>query len=193
MHKQLDIRPLLIRVSEGDEHAFKVLFNAYCHRVNSFATRLTRSPTIGQESVQEVFMKIWVKREDLSKVENFEAFLFTIVRNHVYNILRRRALEAQIRTTLQSELVTTFESEPDDDLAERKQLLHRAVESLPQQQRRVFQLCQLQGLKYQEAASLLNISRLTVKTHMQQALRTIRVQVERLILTTIGVILTQFL
>ncbi|HTF18380.1 MAG TPA: RNA polymerase sigma-70 factor [Chryseolinea sp.] len=193
MNKKLDIRPLLFRVSEGDQDAFKVLFNAYCHRVNSFATRLTRSESIGQESVQDVFMKIWLKRESLKSVENFDAFIFTIVRNHVYNMLRRQALEAQVRTTFYRELREAPQSEEDDGFSERKQLLRRVIDALPRQQRRVFHLCQLQGLKYQEAATLLNISRLTVKTHMQQALRTIRLQLGRLILAVIGGIFSQLL
>ncbi|MEJ1237207.1 RNA polymerase sigma-70 factor [Chryseolinea sp. T2] len=192
MQKHVDIKSLLFQVAEGDEAAFRVLFNSYCHRVNSFATGLTRSETIGQETVQEIFMKIWLKREALTSVINFDAFLFTMVRNHVYNIMRRQALEAQAKSTFQGEVVATFDSEDDDVLSERKHMLDKVVDSLPQQQRRVFQLCQLQGLKYQEAAALLNISRLTVKTHMQQALKTIRMQVSRLILAAAVIIVSEF-
>jgi RNA polymerase sigma-70 factor (family 1) len=193
MDKKLDMRPLLLQVSEGDQEAFTVLFNAYCHRINSFAARLTRSESIGQECVQDVFMKIWLKREALKSVENFDAFIFTIVRNYVYNILRGQAVEARVRATFSRELGEAGESDEDDRLSDRKQLLRRVIDALPHQQRRVFQLCQLQGLKYQEAAALLNISRLTVKTHMQQALRTVRLQLTRLIFVLIGGILTNFL
>jgi len=187
MYKKLDMRPLLRQVSEGDQEAFKVLFNAYCHRIKSFATRLTRSESIGQECVQDVFMKIWLKREALKSVENFDAFIFTIVRNHVYNILRSQALEARVRATFCRELGEVGEFDEDDALSNRKQLLRKVIDALPHQQRRVFHLCQLQGLKYHEAATLLNISRLTVKTHMQQALRTVRLQLGRVIMVVVGI------
>lgn len=193
MDKKRDIRLLLSRVSEGDQEAFKVLFNAYCNRVNAFATRLTRSPITGQESVQEVFMKIWLKRRTLRSVDNFDAYLFAIVRNHVYNILRRKALEEQVRTIFGNELVSSSASDEDDALQERTQLLHGVINALPRQQRRVFELCHRQGLKYQEAAALLNISQLTVKTHMQQALRTIRVQLTRAIISITCAVLFNFL
>jgi len=192
MNNHIDIKLLILQVAEGDEAAFKVLFNNYCHRIHSFATRLTRSEAIGQETVQEIFIKIWLRRESLTSVVNFEAFLLTMVRNHVYNIMRHQAIEAQARNNIHHELVATLDAEEDDVLNERKRLLERAVNTLPRQQRRVFQLCQLQGLKYQEAATLLNISTLTVKTHMQQALKTIRVQVSRLILSLAWIIFPDF-
>jgi RNA polymerase sigma-70 factor (family 1) len=193
MDTKLDMSALLSRVAEGDKEAFKVLFNAYCHRINSFATRLTRSESSGQECVQDVFMKIWLKREGLKSIENFDAFLYTIVRNHVYNILRSQALEVRVTATFCRELGEAGEAEEDDGLSARKQLLQKAIDGLPQQQRRVFHLCQLQGLKYQEAATLLNISRLTVKTHMQQALRTVRLQLGRAIVTMAGAFFSQIL
>jgi RNA polymerase sigma-70 factor (family 1) len=183
MERLLDIKPLLLRVSEGDENAFNVLFRAYYQRINSFATRLTRSEIIGQETVQEVFIKIWLKRSTLKSIDNFDAYLFAIVRNHVYNVLRRQALEIQARTMLQSELTIASSSGEEDPLSEKKQLLRRVIDGLPLQQRRVLHLCRVQGLKYQEAAALLNISQLTVKTHLQQALRNIRLQLGRLILS----------
>lgn len=185
MSRDLDIRQLLSRVSEGDEDAFKVLFNAYGHKINSFATRLTGSAIVGQETVQDVFMKVWVRRQSLTTIENFDAYLYRIVRNYVYNVLRRKALEVQAKTMLRNEFTAVTEFAEDDTLQERKQLLHRIIDGLPQQQRKVFNLCQLQGLKYQEAANLLNISQLTVKTHMQQALRTIRIQLSRFIVSVI--------
>jgi RNA polymerase sigma-70 factor (ECF subfamily) len=182
MESLLDIRSLLLRISEGDEDAFKVLFRVYYPRISSFATRLTRSEISGQETAQEVFIKIWLKRTALRSIDNFDAYLFTIVRNHVYNILRRQSLEIQAREMLLAEMTVSSPSSDDDPLFEKKQLLQRVIDRLPLQQRRVLHLCRLQGLKYQEAAALLNISQLTVKTHLQQALRTIRLQLGRLIL-----------
>jgi RNA polymerase sigma-70 factor (ECF subfamily) len=55
-----------------------------------------------------------------------------------------------------------------------QQILNRALDQLPPQQKLVYSLCHQQGLKYEEVAFQLKISRLTVKTHMQQALRAIR-------------------
>jgi len=182
MERLLDIKSLLLCVSEGDENAFNVLFRAYYPRISSFAMRLTRSEITAQETVQEVFIKIWLKRNALRSINNFDAYLFAIVRNHVYNILRRQALEIQARTLLQSEMNIAVSGE-EDPLFEKKQLLRRVIDGLPLQQRKVLQLCRLQGLKYQEAAELLNISQLTVKAHLQQALRNIRLQLGRLILS----------
>jgi len=183
MERSPDIKLLLLQVSEGDEAAFSILFKRYGKRVGAFAMRLTRSEVTAQETVQDVFVKIWVRRETLISVDNFDAYLFSIVRNYVYNVLRRQALELQAKSRLQQERHPTSDIAEEDINADRRNDLHRAINNLPLQQRRVLELCQIQGLKYQEAARLLNISQLTVKTHMQQALRSIRLQLGRIIIS----------
>jgi RNA polymerase sigma-70 factor (family 1) len=171
-----DLNALVKRIVDGDEQAFSIVFLDYSHKIYCYALRLTRSESMAEEIVQEVFMKIWLNKELLVAVEQFEPYLYRTARNHTFNMLRQIAFERNAREAIGKEL-----SESGNEVQETLLLsddyqlvLDRALDQLPPQQRLVYSLCHQQGLKYEEVAGQLNISRLTVKTHMQQALRTIR-------------------
>ena len=164
----------LRRLSESDREAFAHLFTKYHQKVNAFAFRLTHSEAMAEEIVQDVFMKIWLNRESLASVDHFQSYLYTIARNHTFNILKRLALEENAKAAFGRELPRHQETDETSMYEERQQMLNQAIDRLPPQQRLVYSLCHQDGLKYEEVAQQLNISRLTVKTHMQQALRSIR-------------------
>lgn len=163
-------RALLCRIAEGDEAAFSELFYAYHQRLGAYVYRLTESRPATQEIVQDVFVKIWVRRSGLAGVANFDAYLFTAARNHVFNYIRNMARERSRQAEL--EVVTTVEMEtPEEDY---HSLLDEAVAHLPQQQQRVYRLHKQEGLSHAEIAERMQLSVETVKKHMSLALRAIR-------------------
>ena len=100
---------LLRLIAEGDKNAFTQIYNNYRNKIYSIAFDLTESTAVAEEIVQDVFLKIWVKRDSLNEVEHFRAYLFTITRNYVFTALKRIArkvlideicglLRAQMRT-----------------------------------------------------------------------------------------------
>ena len=173
----MSIKPasVLTRVSEGDCAAFKDLFHEFSPKVYGFALRLTHSETQAEEIVQDVFTKLWINRNSLSGVDNFPAYLYTITRNLTFNILKRISIEQKARAEFTKDFCeANCETEEAIVYRDYQNLLSNAIERLSPQQKSVYSLCQLEGLKYEEAAEKLHISRLTVKTHMQQAIRSIR-------------------
>ena len=170
-----DEKELLAQISSGDARAFAVLFNGYQGLVYSFAKRLTRSEALAEDIVQEIFLKIWLGRATLESVDNFGAYLNRAVRNHSLNVLRQIAQQARVSQELG--MVTPQEIRETEaylDLKESEMMLSEALKSLTPQQRQVFLLCREDGLKYEEVAARLQISPLTVHTHMKQALKSIR-------------------
>jgi RNA polymerase sigma-70 factor (family 1) len=163
-------RALLCRVAEGDEAAFSELFYAYHQRLGAYVYRLTESRPATQEIVQDVFIKIWVKRSGLTEVTNFNAYLFTAARNHVFNFIRNLARERSRQAALDVE--TVVEAEPPEE--DYHSLLDEAVAQLPQQQQRVYRLHKQEGLSHAEIAERMQLSVETVKKHMSLALRAIR-------------------
>ena len=67
-------------MAEGDEAAFTFIFNQYQGKLYSVAVDITHSPEIAEEIVQDVFLKLWLKKEKLSLVESFSGYLFIIMR-----------------------------------------------------------------------------------------------------------------
>jgi RNA polymerase sigma-70 factor (family 1) len=171
-------KALLLRISEGDEVAFREIFNQYTGKIYSFAIYLTRSDFLAEEITQEVFLRIWTNRPKLAKVDYFQAYLKTIAKNIFSTHLRRLALEKgilkDISLNIQPGANTT---EMTVDNRELQQILQTAIQQLPPQQKNVYILGRQQNLSYEEIAGTLNISVHTVKEHMHKALSSIRIYV----------------
>ena len=166
---------LLLQAAEGSKNAFRQLFEHYWDKIFSVAFVFTKSTLLSEEIVQDVFLKIWLKRDQLSAIKKFDAYLFIIARNHIYNELRKKSRETPFVTDLQSYFVETS-GLPEQSLIlkETTHIVEKAVKLLPGQQRAVFELSRNEGLEYAQIADRLGISKLTVRSHMKKALQFIR-------------------
>lgn len=174
-------KELLESISIGEQGAFTVLFNHYSDLVFSFALRLTKSGNLAEEITQEIFLKIWVNREHLESIENFEPYLKRMTKNHALNILKRIDHEAIISNELSKQMTENItNTENEIYFHDTNRLLNQAIDNLTVQQKVVYNLCHQEGLKYEEVASQLNISSGTVHTHMKNALRLIRNHLTRM-------------
>lgn len=166
---------IITLVSQGDEHAFSMLFEHHQNKIYGVALKLTRSTTLAEEIVEDVFLKVWLKRSDLLQIENFGAYLFTIARNHIYKSLKQIAKNYQ--TVLLTENIATIAPDRTDDYLIDKEytsLLHEAIIRLPKQQKEVYSLIKERGLKREEAASVLDLKPETIKYHLAEAMKNIR-------------------
>ena len=164
---------LLLKIAEGDAKSFRALYNLCSPKVYGFALRIVKSTDLAEEVVQEVFIKLWLNRELLAGVDNFGAYLRIISRNHTLTLLKRIATEQKAVSKI---AIAGLNHAVDDEIAykERTALLHQALQSLPPQQRLVYNLYHVDGLNKDEVAHQLNISPLTVKAHLQQAVGKVR-------------------
>lgn len=177
-----DLRTFLLQIANGDEKVFRKIFDRFSSKVFVFALKLTHSRTLAEEIVQEVFIKIWDNRKKLTEVEFFPAYLSVITRNHAFNVLKRIALQEKVNANFSRKLsLAHSETEEHIIYSNYQDILSGIVDQLPPQQKMVYSLCHGEGLKYEEAAERMKISRLTVKTHMQTALRTIKTRFGNLI------------
>jgi RNA polymerase sigma-70 factor (family 1) len=180
-------RELLHRLAGGDETAFRQVYDHHKHEVYAFALGITRSVPLAEEIVQDSFMKLWQHRDELPEILKFESWFFTITRNFCYSALRKIALDRKAKTA--------HELQPDQKVAtaediiitrENRELVHAAINQLPEQQRRIYKLSREAGYTYEEIAAELNISRNTVKEHLRRAVTSIRAYLEmRLAIATI--------
>ena len=168
-------RSLLEQIAAGDQKSFAVIFDHYSKAIYAFALKLTRSENQAEEILQEVFLKIWIHRSTLSEIENFPAYLNRITRNHCYNVLRRLAHEALASSELAYGMTEEVHNTENDVIGrDLQRSLNNAIDQLTPQQRLVYTMCHQDGLKYEEVADRLNLSRSTVHSHMKLALRRIR-------------------
>ena len=178
-------KALLNLVAKGDENAFRRLFAEYRSKVYYISRKLLQSDAQVEDALQEIFLKLWLNREKLPELRSFEAYLNTITRNHLYNALRRQASEEMFLWRLTfpngaTSAIAGMSAGGGEDvlspmaLRELKETLQKAMASLTPRQRRVFELSRLEGLKHEEIAVQLSISKETVKKHIGEALRAVR-------------------
>jgi len=172
--RDLTDRQLLKRISQRDAAAFGVLYDRYRPKVYSYALRIAGSETVAEDIVQEVFVKLW-QLDGIDDLDNVGAYLRVVTRNQTLKWLRRNVLETHVGEVLTRRWADVDRStEEKVDLKDTQEVIDSAVSLLPPQRRLIFQLCKNEGLKYEEVAERTNLSRLTVKTHMQLALRFLR-------------------
>lgn len=168
---------LLKSLSQGDEQAFTALFAHYRQQVFSVAMLYLKEEIEAKEVVQDVFLKIWMKRESLAAIESFKDYLFIIVRNHIYVNLRRLAI-SKVKLEEYGQRLPVDVNDTDHIVQDKQyqEFLQQAIEQLPNARKRVY-LARSAGVSYEEIASAMNISVHTVKKQMQLANQFIRVQV----------------
>lgn len=172
-------KELLQQVADGNNMAFATLFDRYQSKVFSISWKLTGVRAAAEDVVQEVFLKLWNNKEKLPAIENFNAYLNKVISNHIFNTVRKVAYE---HTWLKEMLAREFSNSSDTQHAvnynELLNLFHKAIAQLPPQQRKVYQLSREEGLKYDEIAGQLQIARSTVKSHMIEAIHSVKIYLQ---------------
>jgi RNA polymerase sigma-70 factor (ECF subfamily) len=162
----------LRRLKQDDEQAFDALFGHYSALVYRFAYGYLKARTDAEEIVQECFLKIWERRQQLRDDMPLKAYLFTTAHNAILNLLRRRQQHLRFQAYTSSFEPGQVENEADYTALET--LYQAALEQLPPKRREIFMLSRQQGLSYPEIAAQLNLSVKTVEAQMTQALKFLR-------------------
>ena len=170
-----NIPNLIIEVSEGDQRAFTELFYHYYKSIGKFVYQMTKSAELTEEIVQDAFIKIWLKRQTLKSIDNFDRYLHVVVRNEAINALKKIAADRISSLKIEKFLVEESLTDLSESSAEvYRDLIANAVSKLPEQQRKVYMMSRYDRLKYQEIADQLGLSQTTVKKHIQLAVAFIR-------------------
>jgi len=174
-------KELLQLSTEGDEKAFAEIFHRYKFKLYGFIYRLTQSQEMAEDIVQETFLRLWKNRDQLSNIEHLSSYIFRMAQNQAMTSFKRMAMETMIIRQLLTGEKEFAPSTPESELAlkEMEALFRKAIDNLPPQQKKVYLLSREEGLKHEEIAERLQISRGTVKNHMIQLLRTLRSQLEK--------------
>ncbi|HRE52496.1 MAG TPA: RNA polymerase sigma-70 factor [Flavitalea sp.] len=184
--RHINIQECFHRLAKGDVGMFEAFFEAYKKRVYGVALKMLKSPTEAEEIVQEVFLSIWQSRERLDKINDPEAYLFTATHNAVYTHLKKASRNEQLLNTILRHIARKQNTTEEAIAArEAEQLISKAVQQLPQQQRTVFQLNKQEGLSYLEIAERMHLSPNTVRNHLAESMKTIRIVLKKWIIPVI--------
>jgi RNA polymerase sigma factor (sigma-70 family) len=165
---------LLLRVARGEEKAFKQLVDVYWWPVYYNVLTLTRSAQAAQEFTQDVFLKIWQKRELLSGVNDFMNYVYVVGKHQVLSAMRKKILETG--ADLPDDLAETNHlPELALDYKETLEAILRVIGSMPAKQQQVMRMSRIEGLSNKEISERTGLSLAAVKWHIVAGLNTIRV------------------
>jgi RNA polymerase sigma-70 factor (family 1) len=181
---------LLKLVRAGNEAAFSQLYRLYSGRMYANVLKMVKDERISEDIVQEIFARIWQKRESLSFEQGFPAYIYRMGQNLVIDFYRRLKRDRVLYAHFKG-IATQHYTHIEETLQHRENqaFLQNALEALPAQQRRVYQLCKVEGLSYKEAALKLDISAHTVKEYLSKATQSVRSYLNDHMDTAIGLML----
>ena len=155
--------------------AFRKIYEFYQGRIFAFAYMHAKSRDIAEEAVQEVFIRLWERRDQIREDQVLENYIKVSTRNQVMNMLKKASLDLSLQARIRAGIEALKNEAPDRLLEKELARLHQlAIRSLSVQQQQVYRLSREEELTYDEIATRLGISRNTVKSHMKEALKALR-------------------
>jgi len=166
---------VLSDVAKNNKASFKILYEHYHKRIYSLAYHITHSHILAEEVTQEIFIKIWDYRSKLTEIKEFDAWLKVIIRNLCYTYLARLSKERIIIDEFsKSKDLLSLSAEEEIIYNEFNTVFLKTLDTLSEQQKKVFLLSRNENSKYEDISKHLNISINTVKSHMKVALKKMR-------------------
>ena len=166
---------LLQRIADGDEKAFRKLVEIYNPILFPGINKIIRDPHVCEDLMQETYLRIWLHRDKLPRIENPRAWIMKIAYLRAFSYLR--AIRDQIiwkENFAQKNPVSSNDMQEALDFNTLSKLVATAVSKLPVQQKRVYQLSRESDYSQNEIAAILGLAPQTVKNTMGRAIQFIR-------------------
>lgn len=164
-------------ITSPSYQAYKELFHSQYNDLCNYAYSFLKDDAAAEDVVQETFIRLWEKHQQLIDIPNIKAYLFRAVRNNSISVLRKQTTEEAGNKGFEWTLELT-EDPQAQEIAQTKpyyeQLIYEAIANLPPQCREVFTCCRLQGMTHQQTAVKLGLSAKTVENYMGRALKLLR-------------------
>lgn len=171
----LEETALLKELSLGESKAFDGVYHHYHGEISRYVCKFVKSAEHTEDLCQEIFLKVWEKRETLANLHSFRAYLFTVAKNRVLDYLRHAATERSVREEI-IRVSLQYASHVEEGLQseEYQYYLQKIIHQLSPRDQEVFRLCREMEHSYDEAATVLGISRNAIKKHMVKAVKFIK-------------------
>ncbi len=173
---------LLSGLKKGDDGAYTIIFNEYFNRLCHFASTYVADESIAKNIVQDVFIKLWEKRQSLRENTSIFSFLITITKNNCLDYLKHKQIEIKFKNE------EVFHQKEVDynyyalkrldvelmDFNEILEIVEKTLSTLPPQCQQVFRLSRFDSLSNGEIAEKLNIGQKAVEANITRAIKIFR-------------------
>ena len=151
-----------------DQLEFRDFVRAHQNKIFRFAMRLMQREEEAKDIVQDVLIKFWDKRGDLDKIDNLDGWMFTVTRNLCIDRIRARKSHLDINTQVQ---VADKQDNPHETTSKSQlmNLIKKLINEMPEKQKLVIHLRDIEGLSYDEIAQACSIPLAQVKVNLHRA------------------------
>lgn len=155
------------RVFSLSEQLYPMVFRMLGSRANT------------QDAIQEIMLKLWLKRDQVDKHPNLKGLVFMTARNHCIDILRKKNLQIHDQTVLM-EVIRSEDGQDDLEWKELNLLIRKFLDSLPENQREVLIMRDLDGYQFEEIAAATQLNVPHVRVLLSRARKQLSLHLEKI-------------
>ncbi len=174
---------ILKKIKSGEEDGYKLLFQNYYSDLVLFANSIVNDTHASEDIIQEFFIDFWFDKKYQIVKTDLDGYLFKSIKNICLNYLRSEKRKSK---RLEDIIINDhYQFKFNIEELEEKEEIYKAINRLPEQCKKVFTYCCINGLKYQETADELDVSINTVRTQMGRAFKFLRESLDRSVFSLI--------
>lgn len=166
---------MLALLKEGDREAFNTIYKTYYFQLYFHCRKYIADPEVAKDLLQNVFLRLWERREEIEIEVSLRAYLFRSAQNECLNHIRSLRPNLSLSEIEGEQVLTDKETQNSPDTNMESKEIERAIdliiETLPEQCKKIFIMSRMKGMKNKEIANLLSISVRTVDTQIYRALK----------------------
>jgi RNA polymerase sigma-70 factor (ECF subfamily) len=172
-------KDLIVRLKNGDQTAFELLFHFYYPGLVIYASQFTADRDEAEEIVQDFFVRFWQKHQQILLSDSLKNYLFASVRIGSLNYLKHKKIEDNYLKEIYD--LSNEHLAYDTNLyvtSELQEKIKNSIELLPDKCREIFMMSRIRGMKNEEIATKLNLSKRTVESQISNALKVLRIELK---------------
>ena len=176
-----EAQALVKALKGGNQLAFSIVYKMYAAQTFSLAFKYLLNKELAEDAVQNLFLKLWLKKEEIDETKPINRYLFTMLKNDLLNTLRDSKKNIYLLEDCLSMVLELEDNSQNENLKqEQMNIIQQALEQLSPQRRKVFEMKVSGKYSNQEIADKLNLSINTIKFQYSQSLKQIRATVGEL-------------
>jgi len=162
-------------LKKGDKLIFEKVYREHYLPLCYYCFKYVENLEDAEEIVQNLFLKLWDKRDELDINTSLKSYLYRAVQNYALNDLSKKQTKEKYIHTQQ--YISDYYQDGNSNMEEEelRVILKHAILQLPEKRREIFEMSRFEGLKYNSIANKLSISVKTVETQMSKSLKYLRV------------------
>lgn len=171
-------RELITQFCEGNDEAFAKLYDLYIQTLHSYGTKMTQDEELVKDCIHDVFVKVYVKRNEKSNINNFASYLVISLKNRLLDEFRRKAFSSEDAAEDYENLCSVNDVERDFVTQEDQHLLSEQIsglmEHLTRRQRQAITLYYIEQRKYNEICNIMHMNYHSVRNLMHRGMVKLR-------------------